>query len=769
VWAATRFKIPPIAMRMFKASNDVSGIDKKTLPVELVPLNSIQLSRGLLNFTIIQSKLDWILPYWAEEQYDPRSSSFIPRSHTGLSINVTHRNWTAVGNPDCPIEPIVDPRGLLMPFRDGWSLDVWVELDGEVFYPSRSEEITQKLVEDVPVVETYFTFKGFSFRLITFVSNTNLIHQLKCLSLPDKEADIKIIFSIRPFNPEGISLLNKIQFKQEGNCFLVEDKNKLYFDTKPDFVYCSSYKDGDASSTLRKNNTMSQKLSSSCNVGLASAIACFSIEVDKPKLIEVSIPLKEDKKIFGIHETEVLSYWKNLLTEGTEITTPDSKLNSILKSSLTTLLMLIDGDTITPGPFTYHQFWFRDAAYMIWALDNFGFGKYTKPIIESYKKRQHSNGYFRSQKGEWDSNGQALWSVYQHYKLYKDKDLLQKLFDSLFLGVKWISNKRLTQDSFKNESFFGLMPIGLSAEHLGLADHYYWDNFWSLAGLKCFMEICRILDKEKELDFTKTLFDDFLKDLERSIAQVQSKYKINSIPASPSRAIDCGMVGSISAFYPLQLFDTSDSRILCTMKTLEDNYFIDGLFFQHFIHSGLNIYLTIQIAHTYLYAGNRDKFLQLLNTVISSSSPTLNFPEAIHPITHGGVMGDGHHGWASAEIALAVHDAFVFDLENKEENQLVFLQGIPKEWFLSSSGFSAKNIFTHEGKMNIEVLPEKEEIRLNIKSLENNDGKTRWFICLPFKDINIIEGKNQIIKMNYKEEEVELEVQPENINLKFSI
>ena len=68
---AEKLKIPHNAMNMFKAANDISGLNKNTLPAELIPLNSIQLSRGLLNFTFFQSRLNRVMPYWAEEQYNP--------------------------------------------------------------------------------------------------------------------------------------------------------------------------------------------------------------------------------------------------------------------------------------------------------------------------------------------------------------------------------------------------------------------------------------------------------------------------------------------------------------------------------------------------------------------------------------------------------------------------------------------------------------------------------------------------------------------------
>ena len=134
-------------MQMFRASNEISGIDKKTLPVELIPLNSIQLSRGLLNFTVLQSRMDWIFPFWINRQYNPDSKSFVPRSHLGLSMNITHRNWTAVGNPECDVEPIVDPRGLVTPFKNGWSIDTWLIMDGKIFLPSASELVEQCLID----------------------------------------------------------------------------------------------------------------------------------------------------------------------------------------------------------------------------------------------------------------------------------------------------------------------------------------------------------------------------------------------------------------------------------------------------------------------------------------------------------------------------------------------------------------------------------------------------------------------------------------------
>ena len=145
-WLVTRFRVPPDAVHMLRAAGRLSGLTARTLPRELVPLNARELARGVLNFTVLQSVHGWVFPYWAERQYDPADPAFIPRAHLGLSVNLTHRNWTAVGNPDCPVEPIVDPRGMVTPVPELWSLDVWVRAGTTLVFPSPSQGLVMAII-----------------------------------------------------------------------------------------------------------------------------------------------------------------------------------------------------------------------------------------------------------------------------------------------------------------------------------------------------------------------------------------------------------------------------------------------------------------------------------------------------------------------------------------------------------------------------------------------------------------------------------------------
>src|SRR5690606_38476156 len=80
----------------------------------------------------------WVWPYWVERQFDPRDESFVPRAFSITHVNLTHRNWTALGMPDWNVYPLVDPRGMITPLWDGWSIDAWIVTDaGQWLLPSR--------------------------------------------------------------------------------------------------------------------------------------------------------------------------------------------------------------------------------------------------------------------------------------------------------------------------------------------------------------------------------------------------------------------------------------------------------------------------------------------------------------------------------------------------------------------------------------------------------------------------------------------------------
>lgn len=731
--------VPDSALEMFRAANELSGLDRKTLPTELIPLNTLQLARGLLNFTLLQSLDGWVLPYWAERQYDPADPAFVPRSHLGLSINVTSRNWSAVGSPECRTEPVVDPRGSVMVLRDQWTIDCWLQTGATTVFPSRLSAVTQRLSGGLPIVITACDVEGLTLEQTVCVSAQMLIHETAVVNPGPLARECRLAFAVRPFNGEGATLLRSIRFERATNAFVMNGRERFTLSESPALVHCSTLKAGDSAHNFQCKATAPAHEEAVCEAGMANAYASFSLSLapGERRLISGRSALDGADPHAGSVRSAAAA-WESLLARGTQIIVPDEKVNLLCRSALCTLLLLADGDEITPGPWTYHQFWFRDAAIMLRALDAFGFHQAVDDVIRTFPSRQDRSGYFRSQLGEWDSNGQALWAVWQHALLSHQEKVSDEMMDCLLKGAEWIRRARLKGPP--DGSCTGLLPAGLSAEHLGLADHYFWDNWWSCAGLEALLRLCLGAGLLSEASRLESLLTAYRASVERAIAKVQREKGIEEIPAGPARALDCGMVGSCAPWYPLQEYGPQDQRMRRTLMKLMACYCRDGLFFQNFIHSGKNPYLTLQIAHAWLYCGERQLFWRMFSDVVRHASPTLNYPEAIHPLTGGGSMGDGHHGWAAAEIALGLRGAFVEEVwkPGDERAELEILGGIPPEWLSPGTSCALRRAPVPGGIISVETESEEKALRVEIHFDEIRGSRARaWTLKVPLSPSRI--------------------------------
>jgi hypothetical protein len=140
------------------------------------------------------------------------------------------------------------------------------------------------------------------------------------------------------------------------------------------------------------------------------------------------------------------------------------------------------------------------------------------------------------------------------------------------------------------------------------------------------------------------------------------------------------------------------------MKTLEyllAHSSFEGGFFQNMVHSGINPYLTLHLAQVLLRAGDR-RVLDLVDTVGRLATSTGQWPEAIHPHTGGGCMGDGQHSWASAEWALMVRNLFV----REENDRLVLGSGLLPRWLEKREPMSFGPTLTPFGPVSLRVEPD---------------------------------------------------------------
>jgi hypothetical protein len=273
-------------------------------------------------------------------------------------------------------------------------------------------------------------------------------------------------------------------------------------------------------------------------------------------------------------------------------------------------------------------------------------------------------------------------------------------------GARWIARKRVDQDD--DSPHAGLLPPGFSAEHLGPNDYYYWDDFWSVAGLRSAVQLADALDEPRAAEEFRREADSLSESIDQSLRRVSPEQGGRAMPASPYRRMDAGAVGSIVAGYPLQLMDSDDPRLLETTEFLLSECLVNGGFFHNIIHSGINAYLTLHIAQVLMRAGDT-RALDLVQKVADLASPTGQWPEAIHPRTGGGCMGDGQHGWAAAEWVMILRNSFV----REEGGHLVAGAGIDPRWLDRGETLRISRAPTAFGEVGITFEPRGKEVSVN--------------------------------------------------------
>jgi len=745
-WLPWRFLVRDVARRkgfldpikILSQLQNFAQPSEVAAPTELVRSGVVLHARGLMNSLAIQHNLDWIWPYWVECQYNPRNEAFIPRAFSLTSINLTHRNWTALGIPDSNEFSIVGPRGLVTPCYDGWSLDAWIIPDeGRPLIPSRLASVSQKLIMDSGLcvtTESHFEQLKLETKVQVIGSAQSPVCQIKVEGSSPQAA--QLVISLRPYNPEGVSFVNDIAFLDNRKGWQVNKKDFVYFNVPPDRCEFSYYHRGDVYSRL---SFAEDKKEIWCRVGMASAAAVYKLQAGQVREMIVSVPLtkhEKDKELRLDDQPAARLAWEQSLEGECSLQIPDEHFQFLYEAAVRTMV-LHSPKEVYPGPYIYRRFWFRDAAFILYGLLCAGYKKRVARALDCFRSRQTIPGYFLSQEGEWDSNGEALWIIRQYCEMTGTvppkewKESIQK-------AGKWICKKRLSAD-LKSEHA-GLLPAGFSAEHLGPNDFYYWDDFWAVAGLRAAAFLCGTYgDNDNSVHFQDEA-QSLSECLDRNLQKSAERLKRPAIPASPYRRLDTGAIGSLVASYPLRLFASGDERILDTADFLMGKCLVRGGFFHNMTHSGINPYLTLHLAQVLLRAGDQ-RYFDLMTAVANLATSTGQWPEAIHPRTGGGCMGDGQHVWAAAEWVVMIRNCFM----REEGNCLILCSGIPQSWLEKNQALSFGPAPTSFGDMKVSIKPQGQKVIVEWKGQWPEAKEPPIDIRLPgFVSVRIVPGTNSV-------------------------
>lgn len=657
-------------------------------PIELVRAGVVFHARGLINTKVFQYNLDWVWPYWVVRQFDPGDASFLPRAFSFSHVNLTHRNWTALGQPGEDAYAVVDPRGLVTMPEDPWSLDWWfVPERGSPIFPSRRPHARQWLsFERGLAVVTRCEDGATALETEAWSDGRGKLALEARVNTPGPGV---LVLSLRPVNPEGVHFIEQVALEAEG--WRVNSAHRVRFARAPSGYAASNYAAGDVAANLQALRQPGETIR--CPAGMVTAGALFPVgaggSLTVRAEVELHLPGRAARSATGP------ATWPDALEGTPEVDVPDEHWRFLHEAALRTIILLSPGD-VYPGPWTYRRFWFRDACLLLHALLAVNRESVAEAALERFAGRQRHDGFFHSQEGEWDSNGQVLW-IANRFERLSNRLLSSRLTRALADGARWIDRKR--RHNLPGDEP-GLFPPGFSAEHLGPVSQYYWDDFWGIAGLRAAAEL--VARREGSGGSAPLLQQaaGFAGAVRASLDRLPAAVKERGIPASPHRRMDAGAIGSLVADYPLRLDDVvTREEVLRSADWLWHHCRFQGGIFQDMIHSGINVYLTLALAQTFMRHGD-PRHRGLVDAAAALASPTGQWPEAVHPRTLGGCMGDGQHAWAAAEWLLALRSMFL----REERDSIVVGAGLRPEWLETARRLAYGPTSTTWGPVSIEFL-----------------------------------------------------------------
>jgi hypothetical protein len=406
--------------------------------------------------------------------------------------------------------------------------------------------------------------------------------------------------------------------------------------------------------------------------------------------------------------------WESLLRNGAQLITGVPHLDNLYRTSVINLLLCRtrfagqgehgqDIYVVKPGPDLYDDFWSRDGAYISTTFDVAGLPEEAEKSLRLFWHThltgilatwgQQPTGEWAAPITEWDAQGQALWTLVNHYEFTHDLEWLKRVYRSIVKGTLWMKNAT-EQTQFVNENgekpiYYGLLPLG-EGEAIAYGYNYY-HCFWGVLGLRQALRAAQALDQADDVEWIKKLYDDFSSNLLASVKLASQRVTGNKfIPATPFDP-KAPIWGSIAALYPARFLDPHDPLITGTLEMLDAEAQEDTWLYEP---NHLWTYITVEGAMCHLLRDELPMFYRLYNGYVSHVSPTNAWVEGISLPDRAG-SGDMPHGWGAAEYVTIHRNSLVYENERKLE----FCWGVQPEWLHDGARLSAKRAATKFGRV----------------------------------------------------------------------
>lgn len=450
----------------------------------------------------------------------------------------------------------------------------------------------------------------------------------------------------------------------------------------------------------------------------ASAVATARIPfspVDDPSVLANADP--------NVWLDRTVQYWRGALAEATHIEVPCTKASEALLAAHVCQLIASDHGEVHGGEGFYDEFYIRDGAYQVMELEEAGLWDAARKAVELYLKRQRPDGRFESQTGQFDANGQAVWVLWQFYKITDDRQWLARVYPQMRRAVDWTMKAR--REAPSNSPFAGVLPNALAdGEFLWEGNnHILGYDFWNLRGLLCTADAARVLGKTAEAG-------ELMNEAKLYRAAIDAAWKRTGLAHFPPSWEKAGTHwGNTETLWPTEIFDSDDPRVGALIKHVREDFgggYIEGTIQWRGREGAIHPYMGAYTTMADLVRGDHEQVVEDFYWYLLHSTAAHAFPE--------GILYKRRYAWSETipHVTGACNYALMLRhmLVHEQGDELHLLKAVPDWWLDEGREISVQDAPTHFGVMSMTVRGTANGVQMELDT-PKRQPPTRIVLHLP--------------------------------------
>ncbi len=681
-----------------------------------------------------------------------------PRGIFPRAISGEPSYWTAFGADRDSSEALLNTDGVIEPFSGGFSLEPLVTIEGRTYTWASVSHTTFLEGQLLPFPVSRWEAPGWTLDVAPFAPATDRSatiyarYILRNRSATPLSASLGI--ALRPFQvnppwqflqtPGGISEIHRIS--RRGTQLTINGDRQLQLLTAPSSISVSTYDRGDIVARRLANDVVRGD-SVSDPSGRASALLGYDLLVAPGDsqvvvLAAPSAPTSAALPLAAIDSVRqhAMAWWTAQLNEPL-FALPDEAqpLLATLRASLASILLMRDGSALRPGARSYARSWIRDGAMMSAALLRAGMADVVRTYADWYAPFQYANGKIPccvDDRGadpvpEHDSHGEFIYLIAEYVRYTGDRAFAVRHWPAVVRAMQYIGQlraQRLTPE-FRNGPYYGIMPPSISHEGYSAKPmHSYWDDFWTMRGLKDAAWLSEWLGTPEANEY-RDVRDAVRTDLGNSIQRSMQLHRVPYIPGAAdlgdfdatSTTIAVSPVDELG-YLPAEAVDSTFDRFYQFFRARRDGQ----LAWENYTPYEL------RLMGTMIRLGYRDRAMELAEYYLKDQRPSgwRQWAEVVwRDSTATRFIGDLPHAWVASDFVRSFFDVFAF--ERERDRTLILGAGIPAKWLDSRQPVSVRGLRTQYGVVDLTLqrMGDVVEVSVSVASLPPSG----LVLALPFE------------------------------------